>query len=726
MKRYLTAVMAIIAILVVLAGCSRTAEDKLGQTREYLETGQYIKAKTIVDAIVAADSTSPEAIYGKGQLDEYRALDWDALFKYIDAAPMRDGYLPAMKEFIELAIKLDYLENARRMTLLYIKRRPDKQDGYQYMAAIDVRESSLDSARSQLVQASAHIDDELSVLLSEAEIDFHTYDKTIITAAMGRLSEASFKSADQFRRLADLYEYLNLNDSTLLYRRKAVEKDERNVGLRVQLAQSLFNEKRYDDARSVVEEVLADARDYGPAQILRAYILRGMGLDNQAEAQIYEYMEPLFYSPLATEKHGDYYGYFHDYRPATNEWEAAYVQAANLSYPDDYLREIYLKMINGFLDDRDFAPAAEYYKEGEALLPNDLEMNFLKAEMQSYYYEVADSAKMFVDDQIQRKWVDARWLNLAGRYFFRRHVFDKAEEIYKRVMDLPYPRLECFTQTLEAAKENNDSAAADLVVKKLPYRFEGNIQLQELLWEAYAKAGKIERATHYAQLLYRNSNQYMPYILHLSDMYARSGQMDEARQLFRTFIGDFPQKADGYYQLARFDFDHKALDSVPALTAKSLAIDSQYVFTLELLGQYLQAEGKMDSAVVCYEKAVKLNGPTPMAYYNLAKYLYDRKEDLDRAGSLAMGAVRFFDNDQRGFLLMGKIYLLQEKYKVAKSQFYKGARLYPDNAEFHFLLGKTCAKLNEKDEARKALKQALKLKLPSPEKEEAQKILSGL
>ena len=377
------------------------------------------------------------------------------------------------------------------------------------------------------------------------------------------------------------------------------------------------------------------------------------------------------------------------------EYQAAYTMAFNLKYPDDYLGRLYLKMMNGFLDTRDVGMGADYFEEGGSLLSNYLvwpalpcrEMMFIEAELKSNFSDVADSARMMVEDKVQRNWDNSVWLDFAARYFFRRRVFDKASEIYNRLIQLPHPKHVYYEHLLEIYHMNNDVAAAEELVEDIPFRFQNNRRLQELLFEIYSAAGKMDRANHYAEILYRHSDEYMPYLLQLSDVYMRQDRKSEARALFRGFQDSFPENPESHYRLARFDFENGDYNTIPSLIDRSLALDTGYAYSYELLGEYMQEKGDMDSAIACYEKAIAIHWQTPMAYHNLAEYYLNKQDSLDRAGGLAMAAIHYWGVDRRGYLLLGNIYYTQEKYKMARLQYFKGARMMPDDAEFHFYWG---------------------------------------
>jgi superkiller protein 3 len=273
---------------------------------------------------------------------------------------------------------------------------------------------------------------------------------------------------------------------------------------------------------------------------------------------------------------------------------------------------------------------------------------------------------------------------------------------------------------------NNDTADAEKLIDDLPYRFKDSRRLNELLYSIYDKAGDTDRAKHYAEILYRHSDEYMPYILQLADIYVRQDRKSEARGLFTSFRDRFPTNPESHYRLARFDFDIGDYNTVAGLVERSLALDTGYAFSYELLGELMQQQGNMDSALVCYNRAIELHWPTPVAYHNVGQYYLDQMDSLDYAAGMAMAAVHYWDVDRRGYLLLGNIYYAQGKYKMARLQYFKGTKLIPDDAEFYFLLAKTYIKLEETAEAKESLRKSLELGLEPPQKEEAEKLLGQM
>ena len=128
-----------------------------------------------------------------------------------------------------------------------------------------------------------------------------------------------------------------------------------------------------------------------------------------------------------------------------------------------------------------------------------------------------------------------------------------------------------------------------------------------------------------------------------------------------------------------------------------------------------------------FRKPVMMNWRTPLAYYHLGEYLLQKGDSLDRAAGLGMAAVRLFENkDSRGYDLLGRVYMAQEKYTLAQKEYFKGTMNFPDNAGMFFNLGTCHYYLENRVKAGQALKMALELGLTPQQEEKARQMLKEL
>lgn len=717
---------AILASLTIFSACSQTPEGKLASVKDLLAQGRFDRAAAIVDDFVKADSAAPAAIYGQGLLLQYRGLGWDAMLKYLQASPMQNGYRPAMKAFLDIAIDLDYLANAHKMAVILNNRDPENPEWFMQSARIDIRQNAFDDARHSLDQADSLGADRSDMTLARAELAFRSNDSDSITQALGRLMQVRLANADQYDRLASLYRYMNMLDSAVAAERRAADKAPQDIKYRLQLAQYLFDQRHLHESKEIVQKLLADTKSYGPALVLDAYILWAMGDNVNADLQFLKFMDLNKETPISLEKNGDFYAYFDKLRLAQTAWQSAYTLAGGMKYPDDYIARVFIKMENAFLDSRDLFMAVDYFEEGRDLLGDLPEANFFEAELKSNFPETVDSAKMMVDDRVKKNWDNQHWLELAGRYFYRSRRYDQAVEVYKRLVELPSPKEVYVLNWLNIYEKHDNWQAVDTLAENLPIRLRGSRDILEKLYEVYAASQRPDEAIPYAEKLYNLSPGYMPYVQNLAQLYARKDRIDDAHKLFTTYVSSYPDDPEGYYCLGHFEFDHDMVDSVPDRFAKALAIDTGYAYGYQLKGLYWERKGNFDSATYYYRRTISYQKPTPEAYHNLAEYYYKKGDSLDYAAGLAMAAVRYFTNDRRGYLLLGNIYYKQDKYKLARLQYTKGLTLFPGDAEFQFLLGKAHMKLNEKAKAKEYLQDALKNNLPEPQRAEAEKLLAQL
>ena len=716
----------IILFLLIIAGCGRPVEEKWGDIQRLLDIGRLSEAGQEIEEIAAADSLSAVAFYGRALLDEYHGYVWDAYISCFEAVKLDNEFVPALKKYIRLGIELGSLDAARKAADILISQCEQDPDGYLYLAEIDMLENQLNSAHAAIDKAASFTDDDLTIGLYKAELDFRSYDSTAIRKALDRLSGTEFTKADHFSRLAQLFAYLNMGDSAAFYVKKALELDKGNIRLKLQLARYMYNDRFLKEAWDISEKLVAEAGQFGPAYILAAYIKGVIDKPYDGLEYISNFINFKKPSAIGIEAQADYFFLYQDKYLAIMEYDKTYSSAVNLGYPAEYLRPLCYKVQNCCLEKNDIDLARELLKENYRLDPEGLEIDFIKAELMLKFPEVRDSARILVDDRLAENSGNPAWLELAARYYSRTRRIEKAVEIYHLLLDLPYPKQEYFAGLLELYKREKNTRATDSLAAILPWRFELSRELAERFYDIYNASGQNEKAVFYAERLYRKSPGCLPYMMTLAELYAGQDRYEDGLALIDLYVQTYPDDPEAHYRLGGYALDNGRYESVLQCSERSLSIDSAYGSAYELKGLYFQKKGNVDSAVYYFRRTVMLNWPTPLSYYYLGEYLLRQKDSLDHAAGLGMAAVRYFDRDPRGYHLLGRVYLTQEKYKLARSQFFKGLKFAPEDAELNFLLGKTCVTLGRKAEAKKHINKALKNKLPSPQREEAKKLLRRL
>jgi tetratricopeptide (TPR) repeat protein len=696
-------------------------DDKLAEAQKLCRSGRVDAAQELLTDVMAKDSLAPEALYGRGLIRQYRGFEWDALFDYSVAAPKANGFLPAIKAFTRLAIDMDYLPNARKMARIYVSRLPKDPDPCLAMAEIDILEHNYDSALVWIDKAAALASDPATIAVYRAAVDIHA-GRT--DAGLAQMAGQRFSTVDQQVRRAELFQYLNMVDSAVACYQAAARLDPADATVNVQLGMYLVDTRRLQDARAVAEKLLKDTQGYGPAWVLDAYISKAANRPIEAETLFFKYYA-LAESPIAPEKHGDFAMAFGDIPTASIDYQNAFVLAGNLHYPDDYMRLMLRKVMTSLAESNDAVGMKEMVDDAGTLVA-DPDYDFYLAESMRLFPDAKDSAKALVDNRLDVKMQDEVWLGWAASYFMHNQQYDQAIRCYERLLQFPNPKDSSYLGLITACRKGNRLDRADALVGTLPMRLQNSRRINEAFLALYRAAGKDGRATVFAERLYRMAPGFLPYDTTLVSLYSAQGNNEAARAILTQYVETYPDDAAGYYILAKFDMDRGNLASVAENIERSIARDTGSALAYELKGLYYRENGRQDSALFYFDKAMVRQCPSPWAYYYSAENLLGRGDSLIRAAALGMSALSYFPKDRRGYELLGRIYLALKNYQVAQAQFAQGLILFPHDPVFQFYLGKTFASMGDQTQAKNQLDAALADGLASPFREEARTLLEGL
>ncbi len=722
MKRALTLVLLLALIATIQFGCG-TSGDAISDAENKLSRGQLASARQILEREAESDSTGAVERYRRGLIREYHGLKWEAMITYLEGAPMGNGYYRSMDGFIRMTLENNYLPKGLQMAGMMVRLYPEDPHGYLYSARIFSHMHMHDSVTKYFDLAETKGVDADDLFLARTEYTFLTGSEEDIVDMQKQISVKSFSGGALCSRVACLYKMINFGDSALVYARKAVADDGRNIDYRLQLAQYLFDERYVFSAEQEIDRIREQSEKCSRTDLLDAYIAHDLRNDVRGLKTFSAYIDDNRQSPEATEKQGDFLVYQKNLRGANIQYQTAYTQAGNMRYPDDFLTYLFVKLENSMFDDRDVSTAYAYYKEAIDRYPGLEELDFFTAELVLRYPEVADSAKIIVDDNLDKNWVNGAWLDKASRFYYRTNRHEQAARVLGRLLELPQAKPAYVQKLYDVYEKLNDYESIVRVSASLPLRIKRDIGLIERLRDIHLDNGNTDPARSLSLELYNRCGEYVPFIKPLAQQYVADGQTDEARALFTGFVETWPGRAESQYQYALFEFEIGQNDEADKQISKTLDIDSTYSAAMELRGRILENSGDLNNALDEYRKVAMLRGASPYSYYRLARFFADTKDSLLRAEGLAKSAIVYFDKDTRGYTTLGDIYLVQEKYKLARTQFSQAARLDPESADIQFMLGKTAFLSGEKDLSRNGLEKALNLGLDDTRAKEARIML---
>jgi tetratricopeptide (TPR) repeat protein len=123
----------------------------------------------------------------------------------------------------------------------------------------------------------------------------------------------------------------------------------------------------------------------------------------------------------------------------------------------------------------------------------------------------------------------------------------------------------------------------------------------------------------------------------------------------------------------------------------------------------LQAQGRREEALACYEASLRLNPQQPMAYLNLGAVLQQQKRFKD-AEDAYRGALRIKPDFALAAVQLGNALRAQGKTADAIASFRKAIEINPDNADIHYNFGLALQDCGRFEEAIASYRNALRLK----------------
>lgn len=289
------------------------------------------------------------------------------------------------------------------------------------------------------------------------------------------------------------------------------------------------------------------------------------------------------------------------------------------------------------------------------------------------------------------------------------------------------------------------AAAIQKAIEVAPQSAYGYVQLGNLK----LVQGNYEEAVRaYKAALDRNSNS-VDAVRGLASAYIAEKQVDKAVVAVNSAIAGSPSNSDYYVLLGGILFRNKAnLIAAETTLKKATALNPHDPVAWMLLCEVKASQGKTDEAVDVDEAALRAN-PSQVALYLLLGRLYESKADwqsaetayrnaqavnsqnplvsvslaramlhtqgnLELALSLAQTARRQMPDSPLAADTVGWVYYQEGLYPLALSSLEEAQRLVqsrkiPDEAELHYHLGMTYAKLKQKGLARQQLQEVLKL-----------------
>ena len=153
------------------------------------------------------------------------------------------------------------------------------------------------------------------------------------------------------------------------------------------------------------------------------------------------------------------------------------------------------------------------------------------------------------------------------------------------------------------------------------------------------------------------------------------------------------------------------LSKAEQLCKKLTDANPKVAFLYNLLGLILAEQKKIDQAIDCYEKGLKIDPDFAMIYNNLGLLFFKRKTSsaIKKAENYYMKSISLNKKIPEPHNNLGNLYGAQSKYKEAESCYKKAIYINSKFPYTYLNLGSLFVTLGKFNDAKKCFKEAIKL-----------------
>ncbi len=209
-------------------------------------------------------------------------------------------------------------------------------------------------------------------------------------------------------------------------------------------------------------------------------------------------------------------------------------------------------------------------------------------------------------------------------------------------------------------------------------------------------------------------------------IYLVSKQISQAEKSFEKAIEINPEILSPYVALAGIYLREKDTERAISKYQEALAKRPSYLPAYMSLGAIYQQIGNIKEAESYYRKALEIRDDFAPAANNLAWLLAEHGGNIDEALGLAQMAKEKMPKDPAIMDTLGWIYYKKGLYPSAIVELQESHENMPANPVILYHLGMAYLKNNQKEEAKAALEEALKLDKEFPGHKEARQALKDI
>jgi len=193
--------------------------------------------------------------------------------------------------------------------------------------------------------------------------------------------------------------------------------------------------------------------------------------------------------------------------------------------------------------------------------------------------------------------------------------------------------------------------------------------------------------------------------------YDAENRFEEARRSYERAIEINPSYLDSYYNLGVLLATHGHPEDAIRYLTRATENNSPDAYCM--LGQVFTLDGRLDEAVIQFQRALEINPNYVRAWSNLGS-VRARQDRMGEATECFRKAVGIDPRDFRAWVDLGRALTLQARIAEAIPALENALRLRPADPGAHYLLAWTLVKADRLDEAALHYDQVLRVKAMDP------------
>ena len=709
---------AVLAAIVLLAGCHSGEKEKtrlLQRADQYFNAQEYDKARIEYLDLLKLDRMNRTAIKQLGIIWFEEGAPLRALPFLMATRDLDPNNFNARAKLASVFLMLGQAEQARREALAILQQSPTEGQALLVLGDSTLSKQQIEDTEQQLRQIKPPESAELHLALANLALlkgDSSTTENELQRAlttdpksAIAHMAMANFwfsrkdmdRAGQEFKTAAELAPVRSLQRVRYVeFQAISGAPNDVRTALKeitrqapdylpawILFAQLALNEKKYDEAISLLQNVVSRDPENVDARTMEAQVRLGKGESKKA-VQVLEGLEKTYPNAPAVEYHLAR-AYLQDNNSAQG---IAALQKAIADRPD-YLEAILLlaevNLRTG--NSQEVVPAMDELLKWQ---PNQAVAQTLLAEA---YRAMGrpDEAAAVMRDQLKVLPQSPQAYFLVGLILRQQNKTAEARQAFLKTLELAPDNFIPIDQLVGLDIESNDFKSAmqrvQAALQKTPnsaplYLIESKVYVAQRAWDQ-AEAPLLKA-------LSLDPNYSAAYELLIST-YLAANKLPQAVSQIQTYLAKRPEN--------------------PQL--------------LMTLGEIYEKQKEPFKARDAYEKLLAKNPEFAPALNNLA-YLYAEKlNNVDRAYELARKA-RELRSDASIADTLGWVLYKKRDYQQAQALFQESAGKLPQNSDVQFHLGMASYMMEQTETARAAFQQALKGTADFEGKEEAQRRLTLL